>query len=82
MTSGNMKDKIHKQYQETVGKVLSGELPYKAATKSPLSRTYNGRFKDLPIPEFGYMCSTCNDTKEVENPLTGEMHFCPFCGDN
>lgn len=23
-------------------------------------------------------CLTCNDTKEVENPLTGEVHFCPF----
>ena len=27
-------------------------------------------------------CSTCNDTKEVENPLTGGLHFCPFCGEN
>ena len=32
--------------------------------------------------KFSSKCSTCSDTKGVENPLTGEMHFCPFCSDN
>ena len=32
--------------------------------------------------KFSPKCSTCNDTKEVENPLTGVLHFCPFCGEN
>ena len=32
--------------------------------------------------KFLSKCPTCNDTKEVENPLTGELHFYPFCGEN
>ena len=39
------------------------------------------RYIELSVKLYR-ICTVCNDTKEVENPLTGELHFCPICGEN
>ena len=63
---------------------VCGESPLMDSYEDAEDYCYENRchYKEIieiiSIPE----CSTCNDTKEVENPLTGEMHFCPFCSDN
>lgn len=79
ITPSEAKEKIHKQYDEEVKEVLAGKAGYIPCKKSPLSKSCSGKF---PSVEFGVMCPTCKDTKEVENPLTGELHFYPICGEN
>ena len=79
ITEYNPKRMIHKRYDGEVREVLAGKSGYIPCKRSALSKSCSDKF---PSVEFGVMCPTCNDTKEVENPLTGELHFCPICGEN